>query len=150
MINSLYVINLLGILEPIILINSIDNATARDRVFQSRQISIDLSTLCNRWGWLPTAVRREIQNLEWDKPNLSASSVHARRTGVNVSFSEWSWWLWLHGTSLPASPTLLDQCLSCLMSRLIKVEQVSVFFNLFKYVACTSLFSEATVCCFVA
>ncbi|KAF8564889.1 hypothetical protein P879_08715 [Paragonimus westermani] len=97
-------------------------------VFSSRQLTINLVELCNRWGWRPNTVRQELRGLEWDSNrNTSAgSSADTQcvpyRTGINISFSSWSWWFWVHGPELPLSSERLDRCLQYLHNRLHSVE----------------------------
>ncbi|KAA3680735.1 ATP-dependent DNA helicase Q4 [Paragonimus westermani] len=97
-------------------------------IFSSRQLTINLVELCNRWGWRPNTVRQELRGLEWDSnrnTNAGSSADTQRapyRTGINISFSNWSWWFWVHGPELPLSSERLDRCLQYLHDRLHSLE----------------------------
>ncbi|KAF5398668.1 ATP-dependent DNA helicase Q4 [Paragonimus heterotremus] len=97
-------------------------------VSSSRQLTINLVELCNRWGWRPSTVRQELRGLEWDsnrdtKAGSSAGTQCAPyRTGIHISLSNWSWWFWVHGPELPLSSERLDRCLQYLHNRLHAVE----------------------------
>ncbi|TGZ33991.1 hypothetical protein CRM22_011415 [Opisthorchis felineus] len=94
----------------------------KDSVFLSRQVTINLIDACNRWGWRPSTVRQELRGLEWDTHSSSSGNSQPYRTGINVKFSQWSCWFWVHGPHIPVSPERLDQCLQYLQHRLRAVE----------------------------
>nr|CDS17284.1 ATP dependent DNA helicase Q4 [Echinococcus granulosus] len=89
-----------------------------------REVSLDLVTLCNAWGWRPDAVLRELRGLEWDSG--VAPGAPPRRTGVSVALSGTprASWLWVHTDSQLAER--LDSELAYLRRRLQEVERAGL------------------------
>ncbi|VDO11601.1 unnamed protein product [Rodentolepis nana] len=91
-----------------------------------REVTIDLSLLCNNWGWKPDSVLRELRSFEWDTTGPSGAP---RRSGVSVSLvgSTRATWLWVH--PLPTGSSLserLDAEVVYLRHRLGEVERAGL------------------------
>ncbi|CAH8528854.1 unnamed protein product [Schistosoma bovis] len=94
-----------------------------------RQLKLNLPQLFNRWGWKPNVVKQELKKLEWDysksnNPTAMSSKIH--RTGINIDFSHWSSWLWIHGSEVPITNERLDTCLVYLNNRLQQAEEAAL------------------------
>ncbi|CAH8577462.1 unnamed protein product [Schistosoma rodhaini] len=94
-----------------------------------RQLTLNLPQLFNRWGWKPNVVKQELKKLEWDyskSNNTTEASSKAYRTGINIDFSHWSSWLWIHGSEVPITNERLDTCLTYLNNRLQQAEEAAL------------------------
>lgn len=94
-----------------------------------RQLKLNLPQLFNRWGWKPNVVKQELKKLEWNysksnNPTAMSSKIH--RTGINIDFSHWSSWLWIHGSEVPITNERLDTCLVYLNNRLQQAEKAAL------------------------
>lgn len=84
-------------------------------------MTLDLVALCNRFGWRPDAVCRELRGLEWD--------VGPRRTGVTISQhpqqqQQKATWFWVDRGA--AGHIQLDDELAYLRRRLDEIERVGL------------------------
>ncbi|KAH8875022.1 ATP-dependent DNA helicase Q4 [Schistosoma japonicum] len=94
-----------------------------------RQLRLDLPQLFNRWGWKPNVVKQELKKLEWDyskSVDSTVASSNTFRTGINIDFSHWSLWLWIHGSQVPITDERLDTCLTYLNNRLRQAEEAAL------------------------
>lgn len=89
-----------------------------------REVTLDLVTLCNAWGWRPDAVLRELRGLEWNSGVTPGAPP--RRTGVSVALSGTprACWLWVHTND--QLTMRLDSELAYLQRRLQEVEQAGL------------------------
>ncbi|VDK36781.1 unnamed protein product [Taenia asiatica] len=89
-----------------------------------REVTLDLVTLCNAWGWRPDAVLRELRGLEWNSGVTPGAPP--RRTGVNVALSGTprASWLWVHTDDQLTKR--LDSEFAYLQQRLKEVEQAGL------------------------
>ncbi|KAL5962399.1 ATP-dependent DNA helicase Q4, partial [Taenia solium] len=89
-----------------------------------REVTLDLVTLCNAWGWRPDAVLRELRGLQWNSGVTPGAPP--RRTGVSVALSGTprASWLWVHTDD--QLTTRLDSEFAYLQQRLKEVEQAGL------------------------